>query len=248
MIVDELVETFTGRAEPRAVTDVRIGLGYTAVCLDEEDCGLAYTFRNETAPGCNVLREAGTLSGRPASELLQWATGTEIVKAAVGIATLNALVEPPGSAQVSDILEVLQLVPDDVVGMVGYFAPVATAIRKQAASLHIFERRPDTGNGILPDWAAPMVLPECDVVILSATSLINRTLDALLGHCQGAREVVLLGPSTPLLPDFFRRFGITLLSGVEVVDPQRLLRLVSEGGGTRSFGGAVRKVNLRVPE
>jgi len=55
-----------------------------------------------------------------------------------------------------------------------------------------------------------------------------------------------LGPSTPLLPAVFVNRGVTFLSGVQVVEPHRVLRIVSEGGGTRQFGGAVRKVTLRL--
>jgi len=37
---------------------------------------------------------------------------------------------------------------------------------------------------------------------------------------------------------------VTILSGVVVLDPAEILRRVSEGGGTRSFKGHVRKLNL----
>lgn len=55
-----------------------------------------------------------------------------------------------------------------------------------------------------------------------------------------------LGPSTPILPEVFGARGVTLLSGVRVADRERAMRVVSEGGGTRQFGGAVKKLTLRV--
>jgi len=57
---------------------------------------------------------------------------------------------------------------------------------------------------------------------------------------------VLLGPSTPFMPEVFRRHGVTMLSGLQVVDAAQVLRVVSEGGGTRQFGRAARKVSLRI--
>jgi hypothetical protein len=39
---------------------------------------------------------------------------------------------------------------------------------------------------------------------------------------------------------------VTLLSGVQVVDAERVLRIVSEGGGTRQLGRAVRKLTVRL--
>ena len=97
---------------------------------------------------------------------------------------------------------------------------------------------------MLPESAAITVLPQCQVVILSATALLNRTLDGLLDLCLNAREVAILGPSTPLLPQVFAARGVSLLSGVQVVNPERALRIVSEGGGTRQLGSAIRKLTL----
>jgi uncharacterized protein (DUF4213/DUF364 family) len=56
---------------------------------------------------------------------------------------------------------------------------------------------------------------------------------------------VVLGPSTPFLPGVFSRRGVTMLSGLQVVDASQILKIVSEGGGTRQFGSAVRKLSLR---
>jgi uncharacterized protein (DUF4213/DUF364 family) len=47
VITDELLERRAEKAQHRVVRDVRIGLGYTAVLLDDGACGLAYTFRDE---------------------------------------------------------------------------------------------------------------------------------------------------------------------------------------------------------
>lgn len=97
---------------------------------------------------------------------------------------------------------------------------------------------------------APFLLPRCDVVVISATTLINHTLDDLLVHVGKARQRVILGPSTPMAPAIFQKLGVTLLSGMQVVDPEYTLRVVSEGGGTRRFGRGVRKLSIpleRVP-
>ena len=56
---------------------------------------------------------------------------------------------------------------------------------------------------LYPDWAEYRLLPECDVVILTGTSVINGTIDQLLSWCSGAREVSVTGPSTPMYPDSY---------------------------------------------
>ena len=112
--------------------------------------------------------------------------------------------------------------------------------------MHIFERRPDPGHGILPESAAGDLLPECRVVVMTATALLNHTMDKLLELCKNAREIAVLGPSTPFIPEVFVSRGVTMLSGLKVEDPGRILQIVSEGGGTRQFGRAVRKLSLRL--
>jgi hypothetical protein len=58
--------------------------------------------------------------------------------------------------------------------------------------------------------------------------------------------VTLLGPSTPLLPEAFADTPVTWLSGIRIENPAQVLRVVSEGGGTRTFSPYVQKVNLRL--
>jgi len=247
MLIDEVCDLLLPAAAGRRVAEVRIGLGYTAVQLDNGRCGLAYTLRDDIQEGCCVINTAGTLAGRPASELAAWVKSLDSIHAAVGLATLNALVEKPLDAVETDLLTLLPVGPDDVIGMVGYFGPLVEPLRKRCRALHILERHPGAESGLLPESAAGEVLPRCQIAILSATTLLNRTLDGLLQLCRNAREVAILGPSTPLLPEVFATRGATLLSGVHVIDPERALRIVSEGGGTRQLGEAVKKLTVRLP-
>lgn len=246
MIVDKLLELLSPRAEGRTVSEVCVGLAYTAVRLDDGRCGVAFTFHEDAGEGCTVVKQAGTLAGRPALELAGWVKTLDATSVALGVATLNALVEPPASATEADFTELIPVGPEDVVGMVGYFAPLVGMLRERAARLHIFERRPREQGDEHPDWTAPLLLPECDVVIISGTAVINRTIDGLLAHTGKAREVAVLGPSTPLAPEAFAGRGVTLLGGVQVTDAERVLRVVREGGGTRRFGSAVRKLCVRL--
>jgi uncharacterized protein (DUF4213/DUF364 family) len=57
---------------------------------------------------------------------------------------------------------------------------------------------------------------------------------------------VLLGASTPLIPEVFGAVRVTMLCGVVVTAADEVLRVVSEGGGMRQFSPHVRKVTMKV--
>jgi uncharacterized protein len=245
MLVDEIAEHGLKAAHSHTALDIRIGLGYTAVLLEDGRCGLGFTLHEKEYESCCVIPDAGRLAGRRALELIPWMKSPDVTACAVGLATLNAIITPPDSAIESDILDLLPVRREDTVGMIGYFGPLVEPLKKQTRALHIFERKPDPEYGILPEAATQDLLPQCQVVIMSATTLLNHTIDGLLDLSKKAREIAVLGPSTPFLPEIFIRYGVTMLSGLHVADPAKVLQIVSEGGGTRQFGRAVRKLSLR---
>jgi hypothetical protein len=107
--------------------------------------------------------------------------------------------------------------------------------------LSILERKP--GAGDIPDPACEYILGEQDVVIITATTLINKTMPRLLALSRNAR-IVVAGPSTPLHPLMFEH-GVDLLGGLIVDDQPSVWRAVAEGGQKALFtqGGRMVKVS-----
>jgi uncharacterized protein len=249
VIAKRIHEALQGEAAQARVVDVRIGLGYTAVRIDSGSAGVAYTPREDLTHGCSVLHTAGSLTGRLAADLLSLLESGHPLERTIGLATANALVAARqlGADPEGDILRVLALRPTDRVGMVGCFEPLIAPLQAQVASLTIFERSGDRAAGVEPAERARELLPTCSVAIITSTTLITEGLDALLKTVAGCREVALLGPSTPLLPEVFAGTPVTWLSGIRIENPAKVLRVVSEGGGTRNFSPYVQKLNLRLP-
>jgi uncharacterized protein len=236
MIIDKLIEESKEDLASRKIKDVRIGLGYTAVMLDDGACGLAGTLTDGTNACCTYLEDAGELIGKQAIKVAEYATIPNPVAASLGVATLNASLNRTGVPG-PDLLRVLQI-DKAVVGMVGYFEPFIQDLRKRAKELYVFERRP-LAPDVLPDWAAERILPKCDVVILTAISLINGTLDHLLELSHG--EVGLVGPTTPLSA-IFAGYGVKHLFGSIIADADAVMNIVSQAGGTQRFGNSIKKV------
>ena len=247
-IAHRLFDIAADRAGDLKVEDVRIGLGYTAVMLENHQAGLAYTFREEFPEGCSVFHGSRPLSGKRAKALLSFLKSGQSIELALGLATANALMnhEKQG-CHTGDVIRYIDIRPTDQVGMVGLFAPLIKPIEAHARELKIFEKDPRRRpEGVFPMEAMDDVLPHCHVAIITSTTILNGTVDRVLAFTKNCREVVMLGASTPLVPEAFEDTPVSCLSGGIVRNPQEVLRTVSEGGGMRNFGEAITKVNLRI--
>ena len=249
MILQQLREYAAGPAHDRAVADVRIGLCYTAVLLDDGSAGVAYTFKECLPPGCDVFQGKRPVAGKTASETLAYLSSPDLLERAVGLATANALINHSRKELVAgDILDVLACGADDRVGMVGYFPPLMPVLKPKVKELLVFEALLKGTPGVYAEDQAAALLPSCTVAIITATTLLNNTLPELLEACRNCRAVAIVGATTPLAPEVFKQQNVTLLSGIVVTNSLGILRQVSEGGGMGSFKGYIEKVNLPITQ
>jgi uncharacterized protein (DUF4213/DUF364 family) len=163
----------------------------------------------------------------------------------LGLATANALlasIPPSPSMREGDVLEGLQIRDGDQVCLVGCFVPLLSALQTRGISVASVDQIPKPGS--LPAGEAERLLPRSQVAVITATSLINGTLAHLLELSQGCREVAILGPSTPLLPEAFAGTPVSCLAGIRIQSPEGVLQSIAEGQGFRVFKKYVRKVNI----
>lgn len=81
---------------------------------------------------------------------------------------------------------------------------------------------------------------------ITATSIINGTLDGILEALGNVREAVILGPSTPMCKEVFANTKITRLSGSYVMNNEGVKNIVSEGGGTKLLKKHLRFTTVNV--
>jgi uncharacterized protein (DUF4213/DUF364 family) len=244
---EQLRDWLLGHTVERHLADVRMGIGYTAVLLDDQSLGVAYTVYSPAAAERLLLIGEGPLVGRSTSEVLAYLASRDPRKVGLALAVANALVNRPSTSyDDGDVLTLLSLRTDDRLAMVGFFAPLLAPLEEMVREVVIFERDTARSKRALPAEQALSELPHCDVAVITSSTLINGTLDGVLAAATNCREVALVGPSTPLVGDVFAPFGVTLLSGTVATEPLNILRVVSEGGGTRSFMRYSHKVNLRL--
>ncbi len=136
----------------------------------------------------------------------------------------------------------------DVVAMVGFFPGYAEMLRNRGAKVKILEIR-EMGESMFgvelyPWWASDQIISGSDLVIITAATIVNKTIESLLSIPSKARAKILVGPSSPLEPTILKKYGVTLAGGVKVSDPDLALRIIEEGGGTKELlkSGAVKKL------
>lgn len=250
-LLEKLKTAALAKAGDITIIDARIGLGYTAVLLDNGSIGLAYTFREKSASGCSVFQGKRPIAGSLVRDIVPYLCSGELLERTLGLVAANALFNsadadsmPGWQSSEGDLLDVLALTKDDRVGMVGYFGPLVPVIKQRAGELIVFEENMARADGLCPESREAELLPTCSVVIITATSIINNSFEHIAAAATTCRSKAVLGPSTPLVPAIFRDYGVTHLSGLIGVDAAAILREVSEGGGTRFFMKWSQKINF----
>ncbi|GAP12009.1 uncharacterized conserved protein [Bellilinea caldifistulae] len=241
-LIEALLKTMP--AEPVAVREVMVGVNWTAVC--SRQCGLAATLRNEGEHGSNRIRDVGSLHLKTAQELAGWLKSENPLEASLGMAAVNSLLPPPPENLLTEInaFDYLQTIAaGKTVVMVGHF-PQVEKLRHSGARVLILEKQPRERD--LPAEAAPDVVPLADILAITGMTLVNHTLEDLLGWRSPHSLVMLLGPSTPLTPLLFD-FGIHLISGTQIVDEQAALLTIQQGAAFPQVKGTRLVTLSRLP-
>ena len=187
-------------------------------CLAAAGTGLGMAMHT---PGASIppLYPAG-LAGLPLSQAAQAVKSWNLEEASFGLAAVNSFYNTPDRlaglpdyGHYADGLDITGM----TVGIVGHMRGPKD-LREKARAVYVLERSPQPGD--YPDSACELLLPRCDLVIITGSSLINKTLPRLLSLCQKA-YTILTGPSVPLCPALLD-FGIDRLSGLVVTQREAM--------------------------
>ncbi|NLS45488.1 MAG: DUF364 domain-containing protein [Firmicutes bacterium] len=221
-ILDGLISSIEGDAP---VSKVCIGPFWTAV--KSRGCGLASTLFIHEHGGHSPVRDCGILTEKTGLELCSYCKSSSILEATIGIAAINSMLDIDDGClteiNASEIL--LEKGAGKNVAIVGHF-PFVPRLRQVAGNLWVIEKRPKAGD--LPEEAAEEMIPKADIIAITGSALTNGTMGHLLELCPKDSLVMVLGPSTPISPVWFD-YGVDLISGTVVTDPEVVFRFVSQG-------------------
>lgn len=166
------------------------------------------------------------MTKKTALELAEYAKSWNMIEAGLGLAAINSLIEPKGEKlNVFDFL--VENAKGKKIAMIGHFPKAdEVKLKKRAEKLWIIEKQPRRGD--LPDTAAEYSLPKADMVLITSSAIINKSIERLLELSEGF--TILAGPSTPMSPILFD-YGVDMLAGIKVVDNKCMMRKIAEGVG-----------------
>lgn len=244
MLTGDIAALAKEKAGNLTVCDVVLGLGYTAVLLSDGSCGSCFTYRGELGAKCGVYADAGRIAGKTAAELIDLAMSVNLAEASLGVAAINAVLNRDYEAG-EDAMNVMDIRPTDKVGMIGYFHPIVQKFDGRVEQLYIFERNLTDGR-LYPDWSEDIYLPQCEVVIISGVTFINKTIDHILELAKNAKEIVIMGASACMAPELLQKYGVTVIAGSKVHNAELMLKMVAQGGGGIEVQECLHKLCCRI--
>lgn len=244
-IIDDLIEAHSSNEAP--VKDVRTGISWTGVW--GKYCGTAKTYGLPFIHG-NYTRDLGHLTEKTTLELADYSRSWNLVEASIGVAAINSMIKPKGKKDVNAQDFILEEGVNKKITMVGRFPKWAEikAVAKEFWALDCDPNALDPKEGIITDAAAEYVFPESDMIIITGSTLINKGMERYLELARKEDAyTILLGPSTPMSEVLFD-YGVDMLAGAEIIDPEALLKKISQSGGMINTRVCRGEIQFRVME
>ncbi len=194
--------------------------------LADGSAGLYYAWLGESQADMHSHYTESALIGHSAIALASQFLGSSDAERSVGIAAINALTSHSwrcadyAPAPAIDSLAGLDLGPGDRLGMIGYFAPLVGRACALGAEVNVVERKPQflTEQPGLTVTLDPRILLACNKIICTGATLLNDSLEDMLGYCRKADAIALVGPTVGCFPDALFARGIDIVAGSRIVD------------------------------
>lgn len=241
MLIERVYDIAKKDLEGLYIKDVVIGISFLGVQLSDDNLAFTYLMREDLPSGCSIFPYGQEMIGMKAVDCAEWAvTGKEDVQRGLGCAVLNAAskaLRSPATKGDKDFMY-QGIRPEDTIGVIGHMPPLVQNIAPRVKKYISFDRAIDMSGSvdnvsIYPVARQAELLPQCDIVYISGTSMINHTSDQIIRMATGAREIYLIGFSLPFYPPAYEDSGLTAITCVEFKPESKevLFKEVSRGCG-----------------
>jgi hypothetical protein len=240
-IYTKMYDILRDRARATTIKTLSIGLGYTAVELEDGSMGVGYTWL-DSKTSCTLMKDPEDYEGKKSFFLLEKLFSENLLDRSVAIAAANALNYKYAATLEDDrdtLLDDLQIREGSRVSMVGFFSPVVEKLKTRRVELNVYDLGKQIGT---EEEFYANLRHNTDAVILTSTSVIHGSTEEVLANVVPGTPCVLLGPTTPMMPAAFDHLPITILGGTLPVNFPSVLKSIRHAKGTHDIQLSSRKV------
>jgi uncharacterized protein (DUF4213/DUF364 family) len=241
--------------EKLTVERIVVGLFFTGAKLSNGAGGVSYTPVKDIPQAVCCPSSAGRIfdpvkiKGINAAAVLAALSSDEPIKAAIAIATLNALsaicwdrgLNDNYRIQMNtDAVDVVRMPAESSVAVIGAFVPILRKLKIRGGRWWVIEQDPrtlksDEMDHFIPADRSGETIAEADVLIITGVTLVNHTLEPILKAARPDAEIAVVGPTASMLPEALFESGARVVGGVWVKKPDELLDVLAAGGSGYHF-------------
>ncbi len=234
------------------MTLVKLSTGYSGISITDID----------NKESCYQSRDKyfgpfapGNVHGQKIADLFLQSEGNKLLDV-IKLAVINAI-----SAEIiahsdykivenADPVDLIDLDEPKKVVVVGAFQSYIKRFANSRHELSVLELNkqalsPEQYKFFVPADQAKDILNKADVVFLTGATLVNNTLDELLLFIPASAQVVVVGPSSSLIPDILFSKGVNMIGATQILNADVASTLISEGAtGYHLFRSCARKICL----
>ena len=211
---------------------LKSGNKFAAMVLADGTVGLTYTALDDVWSALQDPAKTHSLVGTTPLRTARLYANDALWERCLGMAGVNAisqfLLKQSGYAldTMGKTVDQLALENNDHVGMVGFFPSLVEQIRSRGLALTVLELDEQwlQCEGNFEVTLDPRRLHACNKIICTGTTLVNHTIDSVLGDCEGAEQVIVVGPTCGCLPDPLFERGVHALGGSGIPDSHAFLK------------------------
>jgi uncharacterized protein (DUF4213/DUF364 family) len=236
-----------------------VGVFFVGVKLSNGYAGIAYTPPDviRSAGRCILKGGSSTVRGMGVGKVMD-GNLTNPFAGVIRLATLNALsaslfADGRYTLDRGDLSVMGKLFKGRRVCMVGAIIPLLKRLRElQPAAVAIIDRKKETsaeaeagyGTFVSPEQTAE-TLATCQTAVFTGAAIANGSLEGLIDLVPAHAAIAVVGPTAGFIPEPLFRRNIAMIGTAMVIDSDRALEILAEGGGAyQLFDGCIEKINL----
>ena len=210
---------------------------FMAIGLEGGAAGISYVLLADEKMEDYMGLKKDDFIGRNPEDLALEFGNTDPIKEMISLAAINAICQHVMKTShfkvesATDSMGLLEISKGDRIGMVGLFPGLVKTILDAGAQLIVIEKNellikkyPD-----LPITLDAGRLKSCNKVLCTSTTILNNSLDTILGYCASDAFVSIVGPTAGYFPDPLFARGVDVVGGRVVKDGDLFMELLSQG-------------------